>query len=139
MTDKPIASTMENLLRFKKVMDRGTIKLGMMLNSRNDSGFYTLGKLIENGQLGELVDITSLKPHKLNSAYRPQWFFDKAVNGGLIIDLMIHDIDSLNWYTKDTFELFHAHLQKTSFPEYPELYDLAQVTGTLSNGCLVTI
>lgn len=127
MTDKPIAARMEHLERFKQVIERGNIKVGMMLTERFEPAYYTLKQLIDRGELGELVDFTFLKPHKANVSQRPGWFFDKSVNGGLIVDIMIHDVDLLHWFTGKSITGFQAWLIKNGFPEHPYFYDNAQL------------
>jgi predicted dehydrogenase len=47
----------------------------------------------QSGELGRLVSLTSLAPHRLNRDLRPAWFFDKAAYGGIITDIGVHSID----------------------------------------------
>ncbi len=46
-----------------------------------------------SGELGRLVSLTSLAPHRLNRALRPAWFFDPEDYGGIITDIGVHSID----------------------------------------------
>jgi predicted dehydrogenase len=46
-----------------------------------------------SGDLGRLVSLTSLAPHRLNRALRPAWFFERAAYGGIICDIGVHSID----------------------------------------------
>jgi predicted dehydrogenase len=46
-----------------------------------------------SGELGRLVSLTSLAPHRLNRALRPAWFFDRDAYGGIINDIGSHSID----------------------------------------------
>ena len=46
-----------------------------------------------SGELGRLVSLTSLAPHRLNRALRPDWFFEQAAYGGIINDIGVHSID----------------------------------------------
>lgn len=130
MTDKPIAIDVAGLDRLKLVMERGKVKVGMMLTERFEPMMYTLKQLIAQGELGELRDLTFLKPHRTNQAKRPDWFFQKSINGGLIIDLMIHDVDILRWYTNQEAVSFQSQLIKNGMYEYPDFYDnaLLQIT-----------
>lgn len=125
MTDKPIAVDEEALQRLRSVIERGKISVGMMLTERFEPAIYTLKQLIDQGELGEVLDFTFLKPHKVNRAKRPDWFFDKRVNGGLIIDIMIHDVDTIRWLSgKDVVE-HHGGLIKNDLYEYPTFYNNA--------------
>ncbi len=127
MTDKPVASCLEHLERFKQVIERGKIQVGMMLTERFEPAYYTLKQLIDQGELGELVDFSFLKPHKANKSQRPGWFFNKAINGGLIVDIMIHDVDLLHWFTGKEITGHQGWLVKNGSPEHPNFYDNAQL------------
>ena len=50
-------------------------------------------KVVRSGELGRLVHMTSLAPHRLNRALRPDWFFDKPAYGGIVNDIGVHSID----------------------------------------------
>ena len=39
------------------------------------------------------VHLTSLAPHRLNRALRPDWFFERDAYGGIINDIGVHSID----------------------------------------------
>jgi predicted dehydrogenase len=128
MTDKPIAIDFNGVNRLKNVIDRGRIKAGMMLTERFSPPLYTLRQMIAEGTLGDIVDLTFLKPHKLSKNTRPGWFFKKSVNGGLITDIMIHDVDILRWFTNGEVTGFNGMLVKNGYNEYPEFYDCARVS-----------
>ena len=49
--------------------------------------------VVRSGELGRLVQVVSLAPHRLNRALRPAWFFDKPAFGGIINDIGVHSID----------------------------------------------
>ncbi|GGD52427.1 Gfo/Idh/MocA family protein [Paenibacillus nasutitermitis] len=139
MTDKPIAIDFDGLNRLQKVIERSKIKIGMMLTERFEETLYTLKQLIDQGELGELLDFTFLKPHKVNVSSRPDWFFKKAINGGLIIDLMVHDIDLLRWLTKKEVAGCQGTLIKNILPEYPDFYDNAQMSVLMEGRVTATI
>lgn len=139
MTDKPIVIDENGVRRLRAVIDRKRIKLGMMLTARFAPAQYTLKRMIDDGELGEIEDFTFLKPHKLHPATRPGWFFDKSLNGGLIVDLMIHDVDMLWWFTGKSIVGHHALLVKNRFPEYPGLYENAIVNVLLEDHITATM
>lgn len=139
MTDKPIAIDEDGLKRLRGVMDRNRIKVGMMLTARFAPAQTTLKGMIDEGLLGEIEDITFLKPHKLHRESRPAWFFDKSLNGGLIIDLMIHDVDMLWWFTGKNIVGHNGLLVKNRFPEYPSLYENAVVNVLLEDHITATM
>lgn len=139
MTDKPVVIDQNGLSRLRQVIDRKRIKLGMMLTARFAPAQFTLKAMIDEGLLGEIEDFTFLKPHKLHPAARPDWFFDKTLNGGLIIDLMIHDVDMLWWFTGKEIVGHNSMLIKNRFPEYPSLYENAVVNVLLEGHITATM
>lgn len=139
MTDKPIAVDFESLERLRKVMERNKIKTGMMLTERFSPSIYTLKQMIDQGILGEMIDFTFLKPHKVNKAKRPEWFFEKSINGGLIIDILIHDVDLLKWLTNKEIVSFQGMLLKNTLFEYPDFYDRAEMNILLKDQITATL
>lgn len=125
MLDKPIVTCRDGLNRLHAVMERGRTEIGMMLTSRDRPSIYTLKRKIEAGELGEIVSITMRKPHKLLPATRHDWHFSKERNGGIIIDLLIHDFDLLRWLTGQEVLEIHSFMAKNILPEYPDFYDTA--------------
>src|SRR5699024_1895568 len=51
-------------------------------------------QLVQRGDLGEILGITSTGPHKIKYADRPTWFLDKQTYGGILNDLTVHDLDA---------------------------------------------
>jgi len=49
--------------------------------------------VVRSGELGRLVSLSSLAPHRLNRALRPAWFFDRDAYGGIVNDIGVHAID----------------------------------------------
>jgi predicted dehydrogenase len=49
--------------------------------------------VVRSGELGRLVSLTSMAPHRLNRALRPAWFFEREAYGGIIADIGVHSID----------------------------------------------
>lgn len=134
MVDKPAIVNSGGLERLRAVIERGKIQVGMLLTERYHPAIYTLKQLIDAGELGELVTIGMRKPHRLNAASRPDWFFDKALCGGILIDLLIHDYDLLHWLMGADVEASAGVVGKSVLPEHPTFYNTVQVQATLSDG-----
>lgn len=125
MVDKPLVTSRAGYDRLAAVVARGKIQIGMLLTERARPAFYTLKQRIDAGVLGDLVSIGMRKPHRLSPVSRQPWFFDKAQNGGIIIDLFIHDFDLLRWLTGKEIQSAHSVLGKNIMPEHPTFYDTA--------------
>ena len=81
-----------------------------------------------SGELGRLVSLTSLAPHRLNRALRPAWFFDRAAYGGIINDIGVHSIDQFLAFA-DVSDAVIAASTIGCFPtEPPDFENFAEVT-----------
>jgi predicted dehydrogenase len=81
-----------------------------------------------SGELGRLVSLTSLAPHRLNRALRPDWFFDQEAYGGIITDIGVHSIDQFLAFA-DVREATIAASTIGMFGTSPEGFeDFAEVT-----------
>jgi predicted dehydrogenase len=134
MIDKPAVTNREGLERLQAVIERGRIQVGMLLTERFRSALYTLKGMIDRGELGRIVGITMRKPHRLNAPGRPKWHFSKTQNGGVIIDLFIHDFDLVRWLTGQEWAETSAVMTKNILPEYPDFFDTAVLQGVTDGG-----
>ncbi|TBL77340.1 Gfo/Idh/MocA family protein [Paenibacillus thalictri] len=125
MLDKPIVTCRDDFNRLEALFKRSNIEVGMLLVSRQRKSIYTLKQMMDAGELGEITSITMRKPHKLSPATRHPWHFSKEQNGGIIIDLLIHDFDLLRWLTGREVIATTSLMGKHILPEYPRFYDTA--------------
>jgi predicted dehydrogenase len=93
MVDKPGVTTPEQLAAVEAaVRETGRIWSICLGRLTSPSVQAALG-VVRSGELGRLVSLTSLAPHRLNRALRPAWFFDRDAYGGIINDIGVHSID----------------------------------------------
>lgn len=134
MIDKPAVTDQSGMERLREVAGRGKIQLGMLLTERFRSSVVALKRMIDNGELGRVVHIQMRKPHLLSPEKRPSWHFDKRLNGGIIIDLLVHDFDLLRWLTGREIGEISGYKAKNILPEYPSFYDMASVQVIMDDG-----
>ncbi|MEF3304942.1 Gfo/Idh/MocA family protein [Paenibacillus sp. GYB003] len=139
MLDKPIVTNRSALERLEAVVERGRIQVGILLTERFRPAIAALKRNIEDGRLGRIVSITMRKPHKLSPASRHAWHFSKEQNGGLIIDLFIHDFDLLRWLTGQEIESIHSLLAKHTAPEHPTFFDTAGAQVLMRGGTMAQL
>lgn len=56
-------------------------------------------ELVRDGLIGRVLHFTGFGPHLLARDTRPQWHFDPARNGGILVDLACHQIDAFLAFT----------------------------------------
>lgn len=71
-------------------------------------------ELVQAGEIGQVIQTLGLGPHRLNAATRPDWFWDRAKNGGILADIGSHQIDQFLYLTGHSeAEVVHASTQCT--------------------------
>jgi predicted dehydrogenase len=136
MVDKPAVTDRDKLDRLEAVIRRGRIQVGMLLTERYRPAVCTLKRSIEAGELGQIVSIMMRKPHRLNPSSRAAWHFSKEQNGGIVIDLFVHDFDLLRWLTGQEAVSVKTVVAKNELPEYPGFLDTASAQVVMSGGAI---
>jgi predicted dehydrogenase len=93
VSDKPGVTTLEQLDAVRQTV-RDTGRLWSICVGRVASpAIQEAVRVVRSGELGRLVQVVSLAPHRLNRELRPAWFFDRPAYGGIINDIGVHSID----------------------------------------------
>lgn len=79
--------------------------------------------LAEEGAIGRLVHIIGLGPHRLSEPTRPEWFFDKAYAGGILLDLFSHHCDQFLALSGGTASVVSARTGNQASPDHPHFED----------------
>ena len=136
IADKPPCTRLEELDEIEALASASNLRLGCMLDMRNDRALAGVRHLIAAGQLGDIHAISFGGQHPLNIDTRPAWYFEEGKHGGTITDIFIHAADSIPWITGLSFETVQAtRCWNALAPQYPHFEDGAQMLLSLSNGC----
>lgn len=130
MTDKPGCTDMAQLAAIKAcVAETGRI-WSINFSERFEVPCVTLAdQLVRDGAIGRVVHTTGLGPHRLNRATRPEWFFDRALYGGILTDIASHQIDQFMHFTgSDAAEITMAHVTNHTNASDPGLQDFGEVS-----------
>lgn len=138
MSDKPVVTNQKGFKRLEKIIEENKIQIGMMLTERFNPPVYALKKMIDSNVLGEPVNFIFIKPHKLKKETRPQWHFSKEKNGGIAIDLLIHDIDLVRWFTSSEITDFKGYAARTNEYEDQSFFDIVNAVGKTKNNVTTT-
>lgn len=100
VADKPLCTTSASLEEIRSARRRSRGSLSLLLEKRYYPETVAARRLVESGALGSIVEVNSTGPHKLNRDTRPDWFFDREGYGGILADLITHDVDLALEFTR---------------------------------------
>jgi predicted dehydrogenase len=121
--DKPMAVTTDGLDRIAAAVARSTAHLSLILDKRADPVTRAALRLHADGDLGAIAVVSATAPHRLRAATRPAWFFRRRSYGGILSDILTHDIDLGLAFSGLTRGVVTAHAGNLAHPEHPEFED----------------
>ncbi|KIT15232.1 Gfo/Idh/MocA family protein [Jannaschia aquimarina] len=96
LSDKPGALSRAQLDEIRAACTRADRHWAVDFSERFEvPGVTRADALVRDGAIGEVLDVTLLAPHRLNAATRPDWFWDRGRNGGILADIGSHQIDQV--------------------------------------------
>lgn len=93
LCDKPLCISVEELTAIEQAAERTGRNVALMLEKRTYPETLALRDAFDAGQLGAPIAFSSWAPHKLLRDGRAEWFLDPATYGGILADLLVHDVD----------------------------------------------
>jgi predicted dehydrogenase len=128
MVDKPGVTTPEQLTAVEAaVSETGriwSVSLGRLTSPSTQAAL----QVARSGELGRLISLTSLAPHRLNRALRPAWFFEREAYGGIINDIGVHSIDLFLAFAEVTDATIAASTIGCFGTPPPGFEDFAEIT-----------
>lgn len=136
LTDKPPFTTLDQLAETRRAVTETRRKFAIFYGDRlGVECAVHAGRLIEQGAIGQVIQVIGLGPHRLNRAKRPAWFFERAKYGGILCDLGSHQCEKFLAYTGSTdAKVLHAAVGNLAHREDPELEDYGEATLLGSSG-----
>jgi UDP-N-acetylglucosamine 3-dehydrogenase len=133
--EKPIARTLEDAEAMVAACERAGVRLMVGHVCRFFPEFVKIRDMLQAGTLGQIGLVRASRVSAHPSADRG-WFANLASSGGLIVDLMIHDFDTLRWYFGDVERVFAHGL---SYTPYQPMCDYALVAIRFANGVIAHV
>jgi predicted dehydrogenase len=93
MSDKPGVTTLGQLEAVRLAVHETGRLWSVCVGRVASPAIQEALRVVRSGELGRLVQVVSLAPHRLNRELRPAWFFDRPAYGGIINDIGVHSID----------------------------------------------
>jgi predicted dehydrogenase len=129
MVDKPGVVSLAQLAEVRKVQNEtGRIYSICYSEHFGMRSVVRAGELVQAGAIGRVINITGLGPHRLDKANRPEWFFRRAQNGGILTDIGSHQCEQFLFFTgAPDAEIVAATVANRANPEIPELQDFGEI------------
>ena len=130
--EKPIARTNEDAVAMTRACEEAGVQMMVGHVVRFFSEYMRAKEQIDAGALG---DIAMVRGSRLNPPVmeRSPWFADVEKSGGVVLDLMIHEIDTFRWFFGDV-ERLYAH--GLSFTDWHTKRDHAIATLKFRSGVI---
>jgi predicted dehydrogenase len=144
--DKPPFTTLEQLQQARRSVSETGLRWAVFYSERieNEAAVFA-GELIRAGEIGRVIHVLGLGPHRLNAPQRPDWFFRKERYGGILTDLGSHQVEQFLFYADvgiagagtagvGEVRVSSARVGNLAHPEYPGLEDYGDATLSASGG-----
>ncbi len=127
--DKPAALTREDLAALRDAQRTGDRRFCVYFSERVGSRSTQRAlALVRAGAIGRPVQMTVFGPHQLGLVPRPEWFWDPARAGGILVDLASHAIDQfLCLFGKDDVTIAAAQAANRGHPERAGFEDFGEL------------
>jgi UDP-N-acetyl-2-amino-2-deoxyglucuronate dehydrogenase len=108
VVEKPIALTMEDTDKIINACKENNVKLAVVHPNRFRPAMMELKKLMDSGRFGKLSHANATVRWNRNQAYYDQapWRGTKALDGGVLMNQAIHNLDLLLWFMGDVEEVY---------------------------------
>lgn len=135
-SDKPGMLTFEDLELARKVCAETGRKYMIYFGERiHVEGAVFAQQLIESGVVGDVLQVTILAPHRIAKSTRPDWFFEKDENGGIITDIGSHQIEQfLSYCGAKSAKVLHSAVANYRNGDKPNFYDFGEGVLQADNG-----
>ena len=138
--EKPMAMNVAECDAMIAACEKNGVKLQIGFMRRHDESFQEAKRLLDEGAIGELVQIHSCT--RGPSKPRP-WMYDLKKSNGILAEVNSHDIDSVRWFSGSEFKSVYAvggnYRNREMAAQYPDYYDSVLMNGITQNGVQFSI
>lgn len=137
LSEKPAATTLEDLGRLEKAVRESGIHYSIMLDMRGMPIFQAAHKAVRGGAVGEPILVTGQKSY-IWGRRRPWFYKQRKTYGGSIGWIGVHALDYMRWVSGQDYARVAAWESNKAHPNYPGCEDNAGLVFRLANGGTAT-
>lgn len=125
--DKPICTSLAELDEIESLAEKTGLKVACMLDLRYMAQTVKVREMIQNGEIGDIINVSFTGQHCLNYGVREGWYFEEGKHGGTTNDIAIHGIDLVRCITGKNLTKINCVKERNAFAaEEPDFKDCAQ-------------
>jgi predicted dehydrogenase len=121
----------------RQAVSQPGIAFTSLLPMRYEPPLYTMGMMVREGAIGEVLLMSGQKSYKLGS--RPDWFKNRELYGSTMLWIGVHQLDLMHWVSGLRFTAVYSYEQNVKAPGYGEMEDLCGAVMHLENGGVATL
>lgn len=135
-TDKGPFTSLEQLEKVKQTVKQTGKKYMVCYSERlQNSSAEMAGMMIKRGDIGKVIQVVSMGPHRLNAQTRPEWFWQKEKFGGILDDICSHQFEQFLYFAgAEKASVLSARVENFAHPEYTEFEDFGEANLVADNG-----
>lgn len=141
-SDKPSFVTMDDVEKARSAVERTAGKWFVYYSERlhSEASVYA-EKLIRDNAIGRVLEIRGWGPHRIGGE-RPGWFYDKAMYGGILVDIASHQIEQTLFFAgADNASVVSSRVGNLHHEDTPGLEDFGDAMLITDNGvpCYINV
>lgn len=136
ISEKPLAINAEDFLKVQQAVTAQKVSLGLLVPMRFEPPFAALRKIVQDGQIGEVIQVSAQKSYKAST---DKWRHERATYGSTILWIGIHMIDLMRWASGREFIDATGWQSRVQFPELGDQENVSASVFQLDNGGLAIL
>ncbi len=137
VAEKPVALDRKELAAVRSATAAPGLAFSSLLPMRYEPSLYTMGMMVREGAIGEVLLMSGQKSYKLGS--RPQWFKQRDLYGSTMLWIGVHQLDLMHWVSGQRFSGVYSYEQNVQAPGYGEMENICGAVMHLENGGVATL
>ena len=129
LSDKAAVVTLKQLAEVRAAIKATGRIFGIMYSERLEVPAAVMaGQMVHDGAIGRVVQTINLAPHRISAPNRPSWFWDPALNGGILTDVGSHQADQFVYLTgSKRAKVLASQVGNFANPDHPKFQDFGDM------------